>query len=100
MNSTDDAVYELLRKIPEGKVTTYGEIAKVLGLPTPRMVGRILHRNPDQSKNPCHRVVFSDGSLTPGFAFGGLEVQKDMLLNEGVKFKGDKVNMTECGYKF
>ena len=61
-------VYRVVRKIPKGKVTTYGEIAKALGTKDSRKVGFALHANKDP-KIPCHRVVNKDGRLAPGFAF-------------------------------
>ena len=85
-------VYDLIACIPKGKVTTYGRIAKKLSLGSPRLVGRILHQNPDPKKYPCHRVVFADGSLASGYAFGGEGVQKKILLEEGVEFNGNKVS--------
>lgn len=100
MTEVQKAVYRLTESIPEGKVTTYGKIAKFLGLKTPRQVGWILHKNPDSSQTPCHRVVFSDGSLSSGYAFGGKEIQKDKLLQEGVKFKEDKVDLSESLFEF
>lgn len=95
MPSTDftAAVYELVEHVPMGKVTTYGDIARELGMKTPRQVGWILHRNPSHSKTPCHRVVFSDGSLSGQFAFGGSDAQRHWLESEGVEFKGEKVDL-------
>lgn len=89
-------VFTYVARIPKGKVTTYGRIAKDLFLPTPRLVGKILHSNPDPTKYPCHRVVFSDGKLAPAYAFGGAEVQRKKLLSEGVSFKGSKVDLKKC----
>ena len=68
--------------IPRGKVTTYGVIAKKLGM-SPRVVGYVLHLNPDGSKTPCHRVVNRNGRIAPGYAFGGkYEQRKDYKLRE------------------
>ncbi len=89
-------VLEYVATVPVGKVTTYGQIAKDLFLPTPRLVGKILHSNPDNSKYPCHRVVFSDGKLAPAYAFGGAEVQRKKLLAEGVTFKKNRVDLNSC----
>jgi len=89
-------VLKYVAKVPPGKVTTYGLIAKDLFLPTPRLVGKILHTNPDSAKYPCHRVVFSDGKLAPSYAFGGAEVQRKKLLKEGVLFKKEKVDLKKC----
>ena len=97
--SITEAVYNLVEHVPPGKVTTYGDIARELGLKTPRQVGWILHRNPSHSKTPCHRVVFSDGSLSGQFAFGGAESQRKWLESEGVVFKGEKVDLTQCRWK-
>ncbi len=86
-------VYELVARIPKGKVLTYGDIAREIGLKTPRQVGWILHRNDDQEHVPCHRVVFSDGSVSGNYAFGGADAQQKWLRSEGVEFAGNKVNM-------
>lgn len=80
-------VYKLVSLIPKGKVTTYGEIAKSLNIKSSRLVGRILHQNQDQKNIPCHRVVFSDGSLAKTYAFGGEKEQKKKLAGEGIAFK-------------
>jgi methylated-DNA-protein-cysteine methyltransferase-like protein len=87
-------VYEVVRGIPEGKVMTYGQVAKQIGTRDARRVGQALHanKNPDV---PCHRVVFADGSLAPGYAFGGPEEQKKRLEKERVKFVGGKVDMVK-----
>lgn len=85
MGKVFDRIYEEVKKIPRGKVATYGEIAKKAGT-TPRVVGFALHQNPDPKNIPCHRVVFKDGSLSTGYVFGGIDKQKYTLLNEGVFF--------------
>jgi len=87
-NNFREKVYEIVRKIPKGKVTTYGAIAKELHM-SPRIVGAALHLNPYQGEVPCHRVVNRDGRIAPGFAFGGLNAQRKLLEDEGVKFKDD-----------
>ncbi|MCA9385254.1 MGMT family protein [Candidatus Dojkabacteria bacterium] len=94
------AVYSLLTRIPKGKVVTYGQIAEALELPTPRLVGRILHQNNEPEKYPCHRVVFADGKLSPAYAFGGDGVQRRKLEYEGVIFKKLKVNLEESRHTF
>lgn len=79
-------VYNIVKRIPKGKVGTYGQIARVLGKPrASRAVGNALHVNPYPGEiTPCHRVVNCQGRLAPGFAFGGPENQKKMLKAEGV----------------
>jgi len=88
-------VYEVVRKIPEGGVMTYGDVAKVLGTRDGRRVGQALHVNRDPEM-PCHRVVFSDGSLAAGYAFGGEGKQRKRLEAEGVNFTQEgKVKLKE-----
>lgn len=79
-------VYKIVKKIPKGKVATYGDIAKFLGNPrASRAVGYALHVNPKPGIIPCHRVVNREGRLAPAFAFGGTEAQKAMLQEEAVE---------------
>lgn len=96
--SFNNRVYEIVCRIPEGKVASYGQIASMTGVwRASRAVGYALHRNPYQGKVPCHRVVFKDGALATGFAFGGSGVQRSLLEAEGVKFTADgRVDMNEC----
>ncbi|MDR3021751.1 MAG: MGMT family protein [Clostridiales bacterium] len=92
-----EKVYQVVKQIPKGKVASYGVIAFVCGNPKmSRQVGWALHCNPDNSEIPCHRVVTKQGKLSTAFAFGGMESQRQMLLQEGVKFKGDLVDMSQC----
>lgn len=79
-------VYNILLKIPAGKVSTYGDIAKALGYPkAARIVGQILHDNPNPVTVPCHRVVHSDGRLG-GYAYGSAK-KRELLENEGIRFR-------------
>lgn len=88
-----EKVYEIVSKIPKGKVTTYGSIGKLLHM-SPRTVGTALHLNPYEGEVPCHRVVNRDGRIAPGFAFGGLGAQRKLLEKEGITFiDGTHVDM-------
>lgn len=88
-------IESLVRNIPAGKITTYGTIAQTLGIRNSRLVGWAMHGNKDPTV-PCHRVVFKDGSLAPGYAFGGPKVQKEKLVKEGIKFtEKNKVDLTK-----
>ena len=81
-----DRVYEAVRRIPCGKVATYGQIARLCGAPrSSRAVGYALHVNPMPGVIPCHRVVNREGRLAPAFAFGGPAVQRDLLAAENVE---------------
>ena len=75
----------LLLLIPPGKVTTYGDLARVLGT-SPRNVGRLLALNDEAPQVPCHRVVGSDGSLVGYSGPGGIEFKRRLLELEGVGF--------------
>ena len=90
----DQSVYEYVKSVPQGKVTTYGMIARAIGRPrAARQVGKALHRNPTPGIVPCHRVVNREGRLAPAFAFGGIEVQARLLEVEGVTVKDGGVDM-------
>lgn len=102
MGEFADKVFDQVRRIPRGKVSTYGQIARLIGSPrSARFVGYALRANPapgtDPADIPCHRVVFKDGAMAPGFAFGGPDVQRQMLMEEGVMFAdADHVDMDAC----
>ena len=82
-----EQVYEVVKKIPYGKVATYGDIAKALGNPrASRQVGWALHVNPDPENIPCYRVVDRFGRVSKAFAFGGENRQKWLLEQEGIIF--------------
>ncbi len=90
MNRLDQKVYLKLISVPKGRVTTYGELAKAVGLKNgQRVIGQIMNRNPFPVVIPCHRVVKSDGKM--GGFFYGENVKKKMLSNEGVKIQNGKI---------
>jgi len=101
MSSFFDLVYKQVKKIPMGKVATYGQIARLCGYPrNARAVGYALHNNPDHDNIPCHRVIFADGRLTDGFAFGGREGHRLCLESENVIVKDNyTVDLSIYGYK-
>lgn len=88
-----ERVYQVVRQIPAGKVLTYGEVAKRAKVTSQRLVGHLLHRNPDPAHIPCHRVVNARGELARSYAFGGKKTQALKLLNEGIKLTRDKVDL-------
>ncbi len=98
--NTFQKIYEQVKKIPPGKVATYGQIALMAGNPHwSRVVGYALHSNPEPGIIPCHRVVNKDGKLAKSFAFGGENVQRDMLISEGVIFINENtVDLKNCRY--
>lgn len=93
---TKDLIYEILsvvEEIPEGKVASYGQIAKLIGRDkNARLVGKVLSMSGYYGKYPCHRVVNHAGRLAPHFP-----EQKNLLLRENVEFKDSlHVNMKKC----
>lgn len=101
MGAFSDRVFAVVKQIPRGKVATYGQIARIIGAPrSARYIGYALRANPapgtDPASIPCHRVVFKDGHMATGFAFGGPGVQQAMLQEEGVQFDDEnKVVMSK-----
>ncbi len=87
----NERCYRLLRKIPQGKVTTYKEIARALGTKAYRAVGNAMHKNPYAPHVPCHRVVRTDGAVG-GFAQGNIK-KSEMLMTEGVEIVNGKINL-------
>ncbi|MBO7318636.1 MAG: MGMT family protein [Clostridia bacterium] len=98
--NTFQKIYEQVKKIPKGNVATYGQIALMAGKPRwSQVVGYALHSNPEPGVIPCHRVVTKDGKLSKAFAFGGENVQRDMLISEGVIFLNENtVDLENCRY--
>lgn len=93
--SFNERVYEAVRRIPKGKVATYGQIAFSAGSPgAARAVGNALHKNPDQKNIPCHRVVSRKGLPAPDFAFGGADAQLLLLEREGVHSRNGKIDLS------
>lgn len=83
-------LYNLLREIPKGKVSTYKDMATHLGVPTKsRWIGRLLGMNDQPQTYPCYKVVASDGSLTGYSAPGGIITKRKKLEEDGVRFKSN-----------
>ena len=100
MITMKEKAYEFLTTIPKGKVVTYGQIAEYLGNKRlARVVGNILHSNPDGDKYPCYKVVDSKGNLSKSYAFGGIERQKERLENDGITVKNYKVDLDKYQMK-
>lgn len=93
-------VFEFLTTIPYGKVVTYGQIAEYLGnKKLARVVGNILHHNPDPSLYPCYKVVNYKGMLTESFAFDGIKRQRELLEKEGIIVNNNQVDLNIYQYK-
>ena len=94
MNNSEK-VYTVVKKIPRGKIVTYGQIAKLSGLKNPRVVGNILHQNTDPISVPCHRVVNAKGKLAIVYAFGGEIGQQRRLQKEGINVTNKVIDLTK-----
>lgn len=92
--SAFEKIYEVVKRIPYGKVASYGQVAFLAGNPRwSRVVGYALHQNPNPNEIPCYRVVTKDGAVSKAFAFGGENRQRELLEAEGVEFIGELVDM-------
>ena len=99
-DSPTKRIYEAVKKIPKGKVATYADVAEMAGdRKMARAVGNALHKNPNPSTIPCHRVVNSKGELAGEYAFGGAWKQAQILENEGVEVDKGKVNLEKYRIK-
>lgn len=97
-DSPSKRIYEAVKKIPRGKVATYGQIAAMAGEPRmARAVGNALHKNPDPDTIPCYRVVNSKGMLSGEFTFGGAGAQAKLLEADGIEVTGGRVDLEKYG---
>ena len=98
--SVFERIYEVVKRIPKGKVATYGFVAMMAGNPRwARVVGYALHNNPAPMVIPCHRVVNREGKVAEAFAFGGGATQRQLLENEGIIFEKDgTVDLLKYGW--
>ena len=93
-DSPSKRIYEAVKRIPKGCVATYAQVAEMAGnKKMARAVGNALHKNPDPSTIPCHRVVNAKGELAGEYAFGGLWKQAERLEEEGVEVVDGKVDL-------
>ena len=93
-------IYEAVKKIPKGCVATYAQVAEAAGdKKMARAVGNALHKNPDPSSIPCHRVVNAKGELAGNYAFGGAWKQAEILESEGVEVIDGRVDLEKFRWK-
>lgn len=98
--NTFEKIYSVVKMIPKGKVASYGTVAALAGNPRwARVVGYALHVNPEPGKIPCHRVVTRSGEVSKAFAFGGENMQRQLLSEEGIEFLDDgRVDMARFAW--
>lgn len=90
--------YELLKKVPKGKVVTYKEIARKLGSHGYRAVGNAMNHNKDLKHIPCYKVIRSDGRVG-GYALG-VKKKIELLRKDGIVINNDKIDLKKYGWKF
>jgi len=95
-----EKIYTNLRKVPKGKVITYGELAKSVGTNASRFIGSCMKNNPDPIKTPCYKVVLSSGKVGNYSSVGGSKSKIKKLEVDGVVIKSGKVNLRKYGYVF
>ena len=97
-DSPTKRIYEAVKKIPRGKVATYGRVAGLAGNPRmSRAVGNALHKNPDPEHIPCYRVVNAKGELAEAFVFGGVNMQERLLEADGIEVVNGRVDLKKYG---
>ena len=97
-DSPTKRIYEAVKKIPRGKVATYGRVAELAGNPRmSRAVGNALHKNPDPEHIPCYRVVNAKGELAEAFVFGGVNMQERLLEADGIEVVNGRVDLEKYG---
>ena len=97
-DSPTKRIYEAVNQIPYGHVATYGQVAELAGnTKMSRAVGNALHKNPDPENIHCYRVVNSKGELAGRFAFGGADVQAELLRSEGIEVVDNCVDLEKYG---
>lgn len=97
-DSPTKRIYEAVKRIPKGKVATYGQVAAMAGDKNmSRAVGNALHKNPDSNDIPCYRVVNAKGELAGEFAFGGAGAQQKLLEADGIEVVNGRVDLNKYG---
>ena len=96
-----DQVFDIVARIPVGRVTTYGWIARALNAPrSARIVGYALHAGVRRKEVPCHRVINRDGELSGAWAWGDPQLMRRLLEEEGVEFdQHGRVNLQRFGWE-
>jgi methylated-DNA-protein-cysteine methyltransferase-like protein len=99
-SSLHQRIYEIIRRVPSGRVATYGQVASLAGLPGhARLVGYALHNLPDNSDVPWHRVVNAGGGISLDREYGAGTLQRSLLEAEGIRFNShDKIDLSTFGW--
>jgi len=94
--NTFEKIYQIVKQIPFGRVTSYGAIAKYIGMPRgARMVGWAMKASHNMEEVPAHRVVNRKGLLTGKHHFDGTNLMQNLLENEGIKVVDNQIQHFE-----
>jgi len=95
LSATHRRIHDVVRRIPRGRVATYGQIAELARLPRqPRLVGYVMNALPPDTDVPWHRVINSKGEVSArGDGLGGDQIQAQLLAREGVRFVDGKISL-------
>lgn|SRR5690606_34643740 len=94
-----EQIWRIVNSIPQGKVTSYGVVAQLAGLPRgARLVGRLLSQLPAGSVLPWHRVLNAAGRISFPEGSRQYREQRERLLAEGVNFRGQRADLASCGW--
>ena len=96
-NDFNEMCYEILKKVPKGKVVTYKQIAKKLHTKAYRAVGNAMNKNPYAPQVPCHRVINSNGNI--GGFNSGVHNKIKLLEKEGIEIKNNKIDLEKYGFE-
>ena len=99
MKSFDERIYEKLKKVPNGKVITYKELAKAVNSNAYRAVGNAMKSNKDPINIPCYKVVCSNG-FVGNYSGGGIKKKIELLKKDGIVVKNNKINLNKYLFKF
>jgi methylated-DNA-protein-cysteine methyltransferase related protein len=95
-----ERIWQVVSQIPPGYVASYGQVARLAGLPqAARLVGNVLKNLPSGTRLPWHRVLNSQGKISLPAGSQSFKEQKARLLDEGISFNRDKVSLAQCGWK-
>lgn len=98
--STYERIWSVVRRIPRGRVATYGQVAALAGFASqPRLAGYALHALPEGSTVPWHRVVNARGRISLPTTDGQYELQRAMLEAEGIRFAGERIDLARQGFR-
>lgn len=96
----NEKVYEKLKKVPRGKVVTYGSLARSVGSKAYRAVGSAMRNNKDPVGISCYKVVCSSGFVGDYSGVGGMKKKIKLLQKDGIEVKNNKIDLKRYLFRF